>query len=227
MKAKFIVIEGTDGSGKATQLELLKGFFLKKGRKIKTADFPRYDETAWGALVGRMLIGEFGDPANISPYLTTLPYAFDQYFGSLKIRKWLSDEKTVLANRYFTSNVHQVRKLDGKEQAKFRRWLWNIGWNELKLVKPDLVIVLFAPTNITMKLVDKKAQRNYTNGQKADLVEKDKNYQEKSAEEYKRMCRSEKNWVLLNCTDRGGNLKTKEAIHEEIIKLIREKLRGI
>ncbi|MFH1289412.1 MAG: hypothetical protein ABIH88_01690 [Patescibacteria group bacterium] len=225
MKNKFIVIDGTDGSGKSIQLELLSKAFNKKGLKIKTVDFPRYDETAWGELAGRMLMGEFGDPANISPYLTTLPYAIDQYFGSLKIQKLLSAGKTVLANRYFTSNVHQVGKLDGKERVKFRKWLWNIGWNELKLTKPDLIIVLFVPVNISMELVNKKTQRNYTKQEGSDLVERDKNYQQKAAEEYKRMCKTEKNWVLLKCTDKKGNLKSKQKIHQEVIRIINKKLK--
>jgi len=225
VKNKFIVIEGTDGSGKETQLNLLEVKLKKRGFGIKTTDFPRYEETVWGNLVGRMLMGEFGDPANISPYLATLPYAVDQYFGSLKIQEWLKAGKTVLANRYFTSNIHQVGKLDGKERVKFRKWLWNIGWNELKLVKPDLVIVLFVPVNTSMELVNKKLKRNYTKKEGTDLVEKDKNYQEKAAEEYKRMCKTEKNWVLLKCTDKKGNLKSKQKIHEEVVRIINKKLK--
>jgi len=221
MKGKFVVIEGTDGSGKATQLELLKSWAIKSGIKIKTDDYPHY-QNFWGNLIGRMQMGEFGDPVKITPYLTCLPYMIDEYFGGLQIKKWVKQGYLVLSNRYFTSNVHQIGKLSGRLKNKFREWLWEAGWNKMRIYKPDLVIVLYLPPEISMKLSLKKGWRDYTKGKKRDLVERNYQYQKQASKEYLRMCKTQKNWVLVKCSSRG-KIFPPEKIHKEIVKILKEK----
>jgi len=223
MKGKFIVIEGTDGSGKATQLKLLGEYFEKKGFSFKTDDYPRY-EGCWGKLIGRYLMGEFGHPLEISPYFSCLPYMLDEYTGSREIEKWNKEGQFVLSNRYFTSNVHQVAKFKGQKRKKFRDWLWEAGWNQLGIYKPDLVIVLLVPPRVAMKMVKQKEVRSYTNGRKSDKMERDFEHQKSSFREYLYMCKTEKNWVKVNCC-RKGQILSPEEIHKKVLKLLRE--RGI
>jgi len=219
-RGKFIVIEGIDGTGKATQLELLKKFLRKRKTKIKIDSYPHYETSVWGKMAGQLQMGQFGDPSKISPYLSVLPYMIDEYFGGQQIEKWLEKGYLVLADRYFTSGVHQVGKLEGGEQKRYRRWLWQTGWRELGICRPDLVIVLHLPLKISMELAKGKKQRQYTNGRGRDLVERDVDYQRKSAQEYLRMCRIQKDWVLIRCFSRQEKLMTKEEVHRQVVKIL-------
>lgn len=222
MKGKFIVIEGTDGSGKTTQLKLLQEWLKKNNFKYKIDDYPHYQTTVWGQLCGRVQMGEFGDPTKITPYLTCLPYMIDEYFGGLQIKEWVKQGNLVLSNRYFTSNVHQIGKLSGRARNKFREWLWDAGWNKMGIYKPDLVMVLYLPPKLSMKLSLKKGQREYTKGKRTDLVERNYQYQKEAAKEYLRMCRTQKNWVLVKCFQRGKILSPQK-IHQKIITILKER----
>ena len=124
-KGKFIVIEGTDGSGKTTQFNLLKRRLKKEGVKLLVTDFPRYYESVWGKMVGEFLTGKYGKFDEVHPYLVVLPYMIDQYTWSRDFGKpWLEKGGVILSNRYFTSNVHQIAKMKTRAQKKYRNWLW-------------------------------------------------------------------------------------------------------
>ncbi|MCL5091135.1 MAG: hypothetical protein M1514_03945 [Patescibacteria group bacterium] len=221
MKGKFIVIEGTDGSGKATQLKLLSEYFQKNEIPFKTDDYPRYDG-CWGKLIGRYLMGEFGNPLEISPYFSCLPYMLDEYTGGKEIKSWNEEGNFVLSNRYFTSNVHQVAKLKNSHKRKFREWLWDAGWNKLGIYKPNLVIVLLVQPKIAMKMVKQKEIRKYTKGRKSDKVERDYDHQKASYNEYLYMCKHNKNWVEINCCQKD-KLFSAEEIHKKVLILLKEK----
>ena len=106
-KGKFIVIDGTDGSGKATQTKLLVKKLRKEKYKVKLADFPQYNKKSAG-LVEEYLSGKYGTEKNVGPYVASIFYACDRYDASFKIRKWLKEGNIVISNRYVTANMgHQ------------------------------------------------------------------------------------------------------------------------
>lgn len=247
-KGRFIVIEGIDGSGKTLQSSLLKqelnqnGYTVKKnnlknnqvsllgesfenkGYKVEIEDFPRYETSVWGNLVGRMLMGEFGDLFTISPYLSVLPYMIDEYWGSQKIKKWVDEGKYVISNRYFTSNVHQVAKLKGKAQTKYREWLWKTGWDEMKILKPDLVIVLFVDPQICLQNILNKQKREYVGEINMDQAEASLDHQKRAAAEYKKtIIKYPKWWVGIDCCKNGKLLSPEEVaakVSEQVKKLV-------
>ncbi|MEI8068079.1 MAG: deoxynucleoside kinase [Candidatus Shapirobacteria bacterium] len=223
-KGKFIVIEGIDGSGKGTQTEILLERLKKENREVVVDDYPHYESSFWGKHVGRMLSKEFGNPMEISPYLTVLPYLLDEADGSKKIIKpALEAGKMVVSNRYFTSNVHQIAKKDESEREIYANWLWDTGYNQMEIAKPDLVLVLLVDPPICRENILKKAQRNYTKGEFMDAAEEDFNHQMESAKEYKKMAQKEAYlWILIDCC-RDGKLMSKEEIHELIWQEINKK----
>ena len=223
-KGKLIVIEGIDGSGKGTQTELLIKRLSDEGKKIVIDDYPHYESSFWGAHIGKMLSKEFGNPMEISPYLTVLPYMLDEADGSQKIiEPALNSGKMVISNRYFTSNVHQIAKMPEGEREKYANWLWNAGYEEMKIAKPDLVLVLLVDPLICRENINKKAERNYTQGKAMDAPEEDFNHQMESAKEYRKMAEIDPGkWVLVDCCQ-NGQLMSREEIHQKIINEIKSR----
>jgi dTMP kinase len=223
-KGKFIVIEGIDGSGKATQTDILTKKLKEKGYVVEIDDYPHYETSFWGKHVGRMLAGEFGDAMKINPYLTVLPYMLDERDGSERlIRPWLWAGKMVVSNRFFTSNVHQIAKIPKKDRKKYGKWLWKTGYEEMKIQRPDLVIVLLVDPSICKENIFKKSKRKYTKGEIMDLAEKDFKHQMQAMVEYRKMVKKNPDWwVAIDCC-KDGKIMDKEKISQLIWEEIRRK----
>lgn len=212
----FIVIEGIDGSGKATQTELLKNRLEKSGRKILVGDFPRYYTSQWGKLVGRFLTGEFGKLDEVNPHLAVLTYMLDQYTWSRDTaRPWIKRGGIILSNRYFTSNVHQIAKLKGRARKKYRDWLWRMGYDELGILRPDLVLFLDVPPKISLKLNKTKSAREYLKGRKRDIAERHRDHQLSAYKSYLDEVRLNDWWLKIRCLTHE-KLDSAETIHRRI-----------
>ncbi|OIO41158.1 dTMP kinase [Candidatus Pacearchaeota archaeon CG1_02_31_27] len=223
MKGKFIVIDGIDGSGKATQTNFLVERLKKEGFAVEVADFPQYGKKS-AALVEEYLEGKFGKVNDVDPYIASLFYACDRYEASFKIKKWLEEGKIVVANRYISSNIgHQGAKLeDGKEKNEYFEWLENMEFNIFKIPKPDLTIILYVKPEIGQKLVDQKANyRDYLGEKKRDIHEENLKHLIDASNSYLYAARKF-NWIVIDCLEKN-HLKSKEEIHN----LIWEKIRNI
>lgn len=223
-RGKFIVIEGIDGAGKGTQTDLLVDRLNKEGWGVVKDDYPHYETGFWGRQVGRMLAKEWGNPMEVSPYLTVLPYMLDEAEGTKKIiMPALNEGKMVVSNRFFTSNVHGIAKMPENKREEFAKWLWQAGYEEMEIAKPDLVVVLLVDPPVCRENVKKKAERKYTNGQSMDAAEEDYLHQMESAKEYRKMVEKEpERWTLVDCCDEG-EMRSKEEIHELIWQEIKKR----
>ncbi len=222
-RGKFIVIEGIDGSGKATQTKLLIKRLKKEERKTATLDFPQYYNNFFGETIGRFQNGEFGNAPKMSPYLASVLYAADRWEARGKIKKWLKEDRAVVLDRYASSNqIHQGGKFkDPKEKKKFFDWLEEMEFKVFKIPKPDIVIFLDVPPQITKKLMagNKKIRKYIKNGKK-DKVEKDRDYQESAHRQILNLVGKHKSWIKINCLKKGKLLKP-----EEISGLVWEKIK--
>ncbi|MBQ8796426.1 MAG: deoxynucleoside kinase [Clostridia bacterium] len=213
-KGKIIVIEGLDGSGKNTQARLLCDR-LSEDFKIKRLSFPDYDSQS-SALVKMYLGGEFSDdPMAVNAYAASSFYAVDRIASYLK--NWKEDFEggvNFVFDRYTTSNaVYMLSKLEGEEKEVFLSWLVDFEFNKMGLPKPDKVIYLDMPTEISQKLMSKRYEGDES---KKDLHEKNV--------DFLKICRgnalfaAEKlGWTVIQCSD-GENPYTIEEISEKVYK---------
>ncbi|MBW2981791.1 deoxynucleoside kinase [Candidatus Woesearchaeota archaeon] len=222
-KGVFIVIEGTDGSGKTVQTKKLVENLKKEGKDVETIEFPQYGNKSAG-LVEEYLNGKYGTAEEVGPYRASIFFACDRYDASFKIKKWLDEGKIVIANRYTSANMgHQAGKIkDNEERDKYLKWLDNLEFNIFKIPKPDATILLFMPPEIGQKLVDKKGHREYVNGKKRDIHEADINHLKNAAEAY-RYCADKFNWLVIDCAP-DNELREIEDISEEILERVKEKI---
>jgi dTMP kinase len=169
----FIVIEGTDGSGKGTQFRLVKERLEKAGHDVATFDFPQYDRAS-SYFVKEYLNGKYGSADEVGPYTASLFFALDRYEAAEQIRRALDEGKVVLANRFVGSNMaHQGTKFAHAEERRgYFIWLDNLEFQMLRIPRPDLSIVLRMPAETAQTLVDQKEARGYTD-KKRDIHEAD------------------------------------------------------
>ena len=226
IKGKLVVIDGTDGSGKGTQTELLLKYLDEHKIKNKYIDFPRYYTSFHGQMVGRYLAGEFGSLESSSPYLTSLFYAMDRLTARDEIVDWLEEGNTVIANRYTTSSMaFQTARIEKPKREEFLKWLYEMEYKEHKLPKEDLVLFLYVPVEISQKLIEQKNKREYTKGQKKDINEANVAYQREVLSLYLDLAKKHEHWEVIKCVDAKGKLLSIEKVHEKVIGILKK--RGI
>ena len=204
VKGKLIVIDGTDGSGKATQTGLLVKHLKRDGRKVKVADFPEYYSNFFGKFIGHCLSEQYYNFVKVHPKIASVLYAADRYESRDKITKWLKDGNIIIANRYVSANqIHQGGKITNtKKRESFLKWLAEMEYEVFKIPKPDIVFYLSVPIPVVLKLIkhrNKNGKRNYLS-KKKDVHEKDVKFLENSRKSALWLAKAQKNWVKIECT---------------------------
>lgn len=217
MQGKLIVIDGTDGSGKATHAGLLLDRLSREGKEAKLADFPQYGQPS-AFFVEKYLRGEYGSLDAVDAYKASVFYALDRYDASFHLRKWLDEGMVVISNRYVSSNMgHQAGKIaDPAQREKFLTWLADFEYRMLEIPRPDVNILLFMPPEVGQSLVDQKGDRAYTKGKKRDIHEGDLEHLRHASEAYREVALRE-GWKIISCVkEDGATLRPIEEIHEEL-----------
>jgi len=221
---KLFVIDGTDGSGKQTQLKKLQERFEKENIEYRVVSFPNYDSPS-SSLVKMYLGGEFGtDAKKISPYIASTFYAADRYATFKKgYEEYYNNGGIILADRYTTANmVHQAGKIDDDvEREKFLNWLWDFEFNLYGLPVPTEVFFLNMPTEYAEKLMENRANK-ITNEAKKDIHESDRNH---LIDAYNEACKlvNKYNWHEVKCV-KDEKIRTIDEIHEEIFEELKKHL---
>ena len=210
---KLIVIEAGDGSGKATQTQKLFEHLSSKNYKVRKVSFPDYDSPS-SSLIKMYLNGDFGTHADdVDAYAASTFYAVDRYASyRMNWKKFYEAGEIILADRYTTSNmVHQAVKIaDDNERENFLNWLDDFEFVKLKLPRPDLVIFLDMPPEISEKLINER--------HRTDIHEKDFNYLRRCYNSYKELAQKY-DWITINCSI-DDEPRTIEEIHRDILKVV-------
>lgn len=215
MNAKFIVIEGLDGSGKATQTKILFDKISATDKTVKKLEFPDYANES-SALVKMYLGGEFGsNPNDVNAYAASAFYAVDRVASFLKFwKKDYESDSVILSDRYATSNIiYQMSKLDKADWDSFIEWQEDFEYNKLAVPKPDKIIYLDVEPEVSQKLINKRYEGDES---KKDLHEKNFAFLlecRKSALYAAKKC----GWIVINCCE-NGEIKPIEVIAAEIEK---------
>lgn len=202
MKGKLIVIEGLDGSGKATQAKRLAAALQQHGKRVREISFPNYDSDS-STLVKMYLSGAFGtQPGDVNAYAASSFYAVDRYAGMKQDWGAFYDSGGILiADRYTTSNaVHQCCKLPGAQWDAYLDWLFDYEYRLLGLPAPDLVVYLRLGIETSQRLM---SERYHGDEKKKDIHESNLSYLEQAhlAADY---CASKYNWKTVECAERGS-----------------------
>jgi dTMP kinase len=223
MKGKFIVIGGTDASGKETQTKLLVKRLKDEKIPCEYLSFPMYN-TPTGKIIGGPLLGKpsigksyFPNPAEVNPITASLYYAADRNDNKKLIENTLNSEVNLISDRYVESNMgHQGGKIRNPEKRlNFFKWLEGLEYDLLDLPRPDLTILLYMPYEIGIKLKSDMKEGK-------DGVEKNRDYLKNSEESYLQLA-DLYNWVKIDCApDKTINsLRTPRDISEEIYKIVK------
>jgi len=220
----LIVVEGLDGAGKSTQIDLLTNYLKSKSIPCHFLHFPRVDAPFFGELIARFLRGDLGSIDKVDPYVVALLYASDRMDAAPLLRQWLAGNHVVLLDRYVYSNVaFQCAKLNNTDEVKrLRDWILQLEFDYYAIPRPDLNIFLNVPFYFTrQRLTEQRTgdSRHYLQG-KDDIHEKDLSFQEKVRNIYLEQQQFDTNFVVLDCTDANGQMLKPDVISEMILNEI-------
>ncbi len=225
-KGKLIVIDGTDGSGKATQTDLLIKRLKKDGRKVKVIDFPRYYENFFGAFTGHCLSEQYYNFLKVHPKIASIPFAADRWQSKEKMESWLKDGYVVIANRYVSANqIHQGGKIsDTRKRNSFIKWLNEMEYEVFGIPRPDVTFYLSLPIEVVLKILkhreSSQMKRKYLKKNK-DVHENDREHLENSIKSALWLAKTQKNWAKINCSE-DGEIFSREIINEMIYKKVKK-----
>jgi dTMP kinase len=222
-RGKFIALEGIDGSGKGTQLEMLARAFESRGIAFNRVSFPQYTGF-FGKLVAKFLNGEFGPLEEVDPHFAAMLYAGDRWEARPALETDLDSGRAVFADRYIASNLaHQGARVPREQRPEFLAWLKQLEYRVYALPAEDLVLYLRVPAEEAQRLVGEKAKRDYTKLQR-DLLESNLHHLQAASEVYDELAK-QSNWVAIECFDAATHaLRAPRDIHQEILTAIEARL---
>jgi dTMP kinase len=216
---RLIAIEGIDGSGKRTQLELLEKALTARGVQVHSTGFPHY-QSWFGSMVGQFLNGNFGALDAVDPHFAALLYAGDRFEAKRELTDALARGKLVLADRYIASNLaHQTARIPKDKRDEFIAWLEHLEYNIYGLPREDRVIYLHVPPTQAQTLVTQKSARAYTTA-KQDIQESSLRHLEDAAAMYDSLSRRA-HWKTIECFDVAQNqMRAPQQISSDLLRLV-------
>ena len=202
MLNKLIVLEGTDGAGKSTQVEKVKNYFHLHSLKYEFFHFPMYGHNEFSEVIAKFLRGEFGGVDDVDPHFVANIYAMDRFMFRPELEKAIEENDVVLLDRYVFSNLaYQGAKYEGRDSEAIKNWIHQFEFNFLKLPYPDLNIFFDVPMQVVKERLESKREgedRDYLQG-KQDIHEADLDFQSRVRDNYLGLVGS-MSYKIIPCT---------------------------
>ena len=221
MTAKLIAIEGLDGSGKETQTNLLRAALEARGLSVGSVSFPRYGQPS-AAPVEQYLSGGYGErAADVNAYAASALFAVDRLASFLGEWRDQYDEcDYFIADRYTTANaLFQVTKVAKIERKSYLDWLYDLEYNKMGLPRPDLVVYLDVPPEVSERM---RTQREADTNTQADIHEN--LAMQQKVRESALYVAEHGTWKIVNCVDDKNHMRSIEEINADIMKLVQHTL---
>jgi dTMP kinase len=224
MTGKLVVIEGLDGSGKSTQIELLKRKLEEKGINHAYIHYPRLNKGVYGELIAEFLRGEYGSIQEVHPKLVALLFANDRKEHLEEINYWLQNDFIILCDRYVNSNIaFQCAKIENTiEKERLKKWILDFEFHCNKLPLPHKSFFLDVSFDFISNSLSRQrsgADREYLDG-KQDIHEESLALQENVYKEYKKLLNEQDNFIAIHCCDQENNMLQPEWINEKIMNIL-------
>ena len=224
MEGKIITIEGLDGAGKTTQIELLTNKLNLLNIKHKFIHFPMLNKGLYGKLIAEYLRGEFGSVENVHPKLVALLFAEDRNEHKNQLREWLNEGYLIIMDRYVHSNIafQCAKTYNIKEKIDLKNWILDFEFRHNELPQPNISFFL----NVPFKFIEQSLKnsrvgidRDYLNG-KTDIHEDSLDLQKKVYDEYLNLIEEQSNFFEIKCFSNESKWLSAEEIHQTIIRKI-------
>lgn len=216
----LICLEGIDGSGKATQAQLLvQALRQRYGHdRVMTLSFPRYGQSFFADEAAAYLNGDFGTLEQVHPHFSALLFAGDRFEAKPMIQRALEQGQWIVCDRYVASNTaHQGARLPAEQRPQFYAWNARLEYEVYGLPRADLTFFIDTPPQVAWKMVAQKAARDYTD-KKRDIQEARADYLQQVYQVYQHLAQEEA-WIRIPSLD-AGQLRAPEAIAGDILGLI-------
>jgi dTMP kinase len=221
-RGKLFAVEGIDGAGKHTQVELLVRALRGRGLDPFSVSFPRY-ESFFGGSITRYLSGEFGRLGQVDPHFSALLYACDRLEAKADLEAALAAGRLVISDRYVDSNLaHQGARVTLESRDEFLEWLGHLEYQVFGLPHADLVLYLRVP-------VEEAVRRTAARGRRlpCDIQEADRQHLEETARVYELLAAGP-GWVVVDGFDSvASQQRPVEEIHAEILAVLEGRLAGM
>ncbi len=219
----LIVIDGTDGSGKATQTKLLVDRLTDHGCTVQTMAFPQYGKKSAG-LVEEYLSGAYGTADAVDPRIAAFFFAADRYDASFQIRQWLDSGCVVVLDRYVSANMgHQGAKIaDVDKRQRFMTWIYRLEHEFFDIPVPDMNLILHVPAAVSQQLAQQRNEKEWA-GKTRDIHEDDAQHLAAAEATYLWMAQQYPEFHLLSCTA-DNQMLPRNVIAERIWQVVKEKL---